>query len=97
MASILLKVVRVCNSQFRCNYRENEKHFLDFLFPFWILHPILNILKKKMIAIANVVPKLQNVKIFLRKLSQEHRSRTDFGSQHVKVSLKTCEMSIRAG
>ena len=39
-----------------------------------------------MIVIANVFPKLQTVKIFVRKLSQEHRFRTRFGSQHVKAS-----------
>ena len=46
----------------------------------------MNILKEKMIVIANVFPKLQTLKIFVRKLSQEHRSRTRFGSQHVKAS-----------
>ena len=39
-----------------------------------------------MIVIANVFPKLQTLKIFVRKLSQEHRFRTGFGSQHVKAS-----------
>ena len=39
-----------------------------------------------MIVIANVFPKLQTLKIFFRILSQEHRFRTGFGSQHVKAS-----------
>ena len=39
-----------------------------------------------MIVTANVFPKLQTVKIFLRKLSQEHRFRTHFDSEHVKAS-----------
>ena len=39
-----------------------------------------------MIFKANVFSKLQTVKIFVRKLSQEHRFRTGFGSQHVKAS-----------
>ena len=39
-----------------------------------------------MIVIANVFPKLQTVKIFDRKLSQEHRFRTRFDSEHVKAS-----------
>ena len=86
MASILFKVVGICNSQFKCNYLKNKKHFFKFLFHFWILHQILNILKEKMIVIANVFPKLQTLKIFVRKLSQEHRFRTGFGSQHVKAS-----------
>ena len=38
-----------------------------------------------MMVIANVFPKLQTVKIFVRKLSQEQRFRTGFGMQHVKL------------
>ena len=86
MASILLKVVRIFNTQLKCNYLKNKKLFLIFVFDFWILHQILNILKEKMIVIANVFLKLHTVKIFVRKRSQEHRFRTGFGSQHVKVS-----------
>ena len=86
MASILLKVVRIFNSQLKCNYLKNKKLFLIFVFDFWILDQILNILKEKVIVIANVFPKLQTVRIFVRKRSQEHRFRTGFGSQHVKVS-----------
>ena len=39
-----------------------------------------------MILITDVFPKLRTVKIFVRKLSQEHRLRTGSGSQHVKVT-----------
>ena len=39
-----------------------------------------------MIVIANVFPKLQTVKSFVRKLSQEHNFSTGFGSQLVKAS-----------
>ena len=85
MASIVFKVVRTCNSQFKCNYLKNDKLFLKFLFHFLNLHQILNISKEKMIVIANVFPKLQTVKSFVRKLSQEHRFRKDFGSQLVKA------------
>ena len=60
--------------------------FLIFLFHFWILHQILNVLKKKVIVIANVFLKLQTVEVFVRKLSKEHRFRTGFGIQHVKPS-----------
>ena len=42
--------------------------------------------KKKMIVIDNVFPKLETVKIFARKVSQGHRFRTRFGSEHVKSS-----------
>ena len=86
MANILFKVVRICNSQFKCSYFKNEKIFLNILFHFWILHQILNTLKEKIIVIANVFPKLQTVKSFARKLSQEHRFRTGFESQYVKDS-----------
>ena len=60
--------------------------FLIFFSHFWNLHQISNILKKKMIVIANVFPKLQTLKIFDRKLSQEYRFRTSFDSEHVKAS-----------
>ena len=62
------------------------KTFSKFLSHFWILHQILDILKEKMIVIANVFPKLQTVKIFVKKLSQEDRFRIGFGSQHVKAT-----------
>ena len=39
-----------------------------------------------MIVIAQLFRKLQTLKIFFRILSQEHRFRTGFGSQHVKAS-----------
>ena len=71
---------------FKMRLSGKRKMFSNFLLRFWILHQILNILNEKMIVIANVFPKIQTVKIFVRKLSQEHRFRTDFGSQHVKAS-----------
>ena len=46
----------------------------------------MNILKEKMIVIANVFLKLHTLKIFVRKLSQEHHFRKGFGSQHEKAS-----------
>ena len=65
---------------------EKRNTLFQFLFHFWILHQILNILTQNMMVIANLFPKLQTVKILVRKLSQEHRFRTGFGSQHVKAS-----------
>ena len=47
---------------------------------------MLKILKKRMIVIANVFPKLQTVKILLRRLSKKGCYRTRCDSQHVKVS-----------
>ena len=65
-----------------------KKHFPNFLLDFWILNQILNVLKEKTIVIANVFPKLETVKIFVRNLSQEHRFRTRFDIEHVKASKK---------
>ena len=88
MASILLNIGTICNSQSQCNYLKNEKLFLNFLFHFWNLHQILNILKWKMMVIANVFPKLQNVNNFVRPLCENPRFGTRFDCQHVKVSQK---------
>ena len=65
---------------------EKRNTLFQFLFHFWILHQILNILTQNMMVIANLFPKLQTVKILVRKLSQKRRFRTGFGSQHVKAS-----------
>ena len=86
MASILFKIVRIWNSQFKCNYHKNEKVFLNFLSHFLNQHEILKILKKRMIVIANVFPKLKTVKILVRRLSKKRCFRTRFESQHVKAS-----------
>ena len=86
MASIMFKVWRICNSQLKFNYLKKEKLFLNFLFHFWNLHQILNILKEKMIVIANVFPKLQTVKILVRPLSKKRPFRTRFERQYVKAS-----------
>ena len=64
----------------------NEKFFINFLFHFRNLHYILNILKDKMIVVANVFPKLQTVEILVISLSKKCRFRTRFDSQHVKAS-----------
>ena len=41
------------------NSPKNQKLFPNFSFHFWHLHQMLNILKKRMIVIANIFPKLQ--------------------------------------
>ena len=86
MTSILFKVLRICNSQFKCNYLKNQKLFLNFLFYLWNLHQILNNLKKNMMIIANVLPKSQTVDILVRPLSKKRRFRTRCDIQHVKAS-----------
>ena len=86
MASILFKIVRIWNSQFKSNYVGNEQHFLNVSCNFWNLHQILNILKKKMIVIAYVFPKLQTVKNFVRRLCKKCHFGTRFDSQQLKAS-----------
>ena len=63
-----------------------RKTFSDFLFHFCNLQQILNILKKKMMVLANVFRKLQTLKNFVIPLSKKRRFRTRLDSQHVKVS-----------
>ena len=86
IASILFNIKRIWNSQFKCKYLKNRKIFLNFLFHFWNLHHILNILKKKMIIIANVFPKFHTVKNFDTPLYKKRRFGTRLDSRHVKVS-----------
>ena len=86
MASILLKIVRICKSQFTCNYLKKEKVFLNFSFHFWNVHQVLNILEKRMIVIANLFSKLETVKILLRPLSKKRCFRRRLDSQHIKAS-----------
>ena len=85
-ASILFNIARICNSQLKSNYLENEKHFPNFLFHLWNLHQISNILKRKVMVIANVFPELQTVKNFVRPLSKKRCFGRCFDSQHVNLS-----------
>ena len=96
MASILLQIARICNSQFKCNYLKNKKNFLNSCFHFWNLHEILNILEKKMIVIANVFPQLQNVKKLARTLSKEQRFRTGFWQSTCESGPNTCKILLTA-
>ena len=89
--NILFMIVRICHSQFKCNYLKNEKLFLNVWLHFRNLHQILNVPQKRVIVIANVFPKLQTVKNLVRSLSKKGRFSTRFDCQHVKASqiLKT--------
>ena len=58
MESTLFIIARICDFKFKSNYLKNYKLSLNFLFDFWNLHQILNILKKKMMVIANIFPNL---------------------------------------
>ena len=62
-----------------------RKHFSNFFLNSWNLNQILNILNEKMIVIANVLTRLQTVKILVRPLSKMRRFRKRFDSQHVKA------------
>ena len=44
---ILLKIGRICHSQFKYHSLKKEKLFFKFLFHLWTLYQVLNILKKK--------------------------------------------------
>ena len=81
IASILVYLPMVSNL-----YIKNRNLSLNFLFPFWILNQILNVLKKRMIDIANVFSKLETLTILLRPLSKKRFFRTRFDSQHAKAS-----------
>ena len=85
MVSILLQIGRIGNSQCKCNYLENVKRFFNFLIHFWKLHQTWNILRKKMLVIANVFPQLQTVKNFLKAFCIKCCFGKYFDSQHVKV------------
>ena len=65
---------------------KKKKRFPNFVLHFWKLDEVLNNLKKRMIAIADVFPKLQTVKILVRPLSKMRRFRTRFDSEHLKLS-----------
>ena len=86
MSSILLHITGNGDSKFKCEYLKNDSLFLKILFHFRNLHQISNILKKKMMVIANVFTKLLTVKILVRPLSIKCPFRKDFDRQHVKVS-----------
>ena len=83
MTSILFGIVRICSSLFKCNYIKNKKLFINVLFHLWNLHQILNIFEKKVIGIADVFSKLQNVKSLVKPLSRKCCFRTSFHSQRV--------------
>ena len=86
MSCILFNIARNCNSQIKCNYVKNEKIFLNFLFHFWNLHQILNILKEKMMLLANVFSKLQTVKNIVILLCKKHRFGRHLDRRYLKLS-----------
>ena len=75
--SMLLKIGRICHSQFQCIYLKHEKLFLNFLLYFL-----------KITVIPNLFPKLQTVNTFVRPLCENPCFETRFESQHLKLSKK---------
>ena len=63
---------------------EKRKTFSKFFLPFPESTSNFKSFKTRTIVIANIFPKLQTVKKFVRNFSKEQRFRTGFGSQHVK-------------
>ena len=95
MASILFNIARISNSQFKYNYLKNEKLFLHFLFHFRNLPQILNILKKKMMLIANVFPNFQTVKNLVTPLYKKRPFRNTLRKSTFASVPNTCEISMR--
>ena len=96
MTNILFLIVRICCSRFKGNCLKNENLFLNFFSHLPNIHPILNILKKKVIVIALVFPKLHTLKDLGRPLSKKRCFTTPIESQHVKRTPNLCEIFIRA-
>ena len=65
---------------------QKRKRFFDFFVALLNLNPILKNLKKNMIVIALLLPKLETVKGLVRPLSKKRSFRTHFESQHLKGS-----------
>ena len=65
---------------------EKRKGFSQSFAPFLESTSNFKHLKENMIVIANLFPKLQTVKDFVRRLSKKPRFRTRFNSQYVQVS-----------
>ena len=74
---------------------EKRKTFFEFFFHFWKLHQILNILKSRMMVIANVFPKLQTVKGFDRPTCKK-RLRNTLWETTCESVPNTWKISMRA-
>ena len=64
---------------------EKQKKFAEFFVQFLESRSNFKSFEKKMMVIANVYPKLQTVKKFVKTLSENQRFRTSFRCQHVKA------------
>ena len=95
MASIMLNIAGIFNSEIKWNPLKNEKIFLNFLFHFWNLHQILNISKKKMTVLANVFSKCMTLKNILATLCNKRCFGTRLDNQTCETFPNTCKISMR--
>ena len=83
MTSIPAAICRIFCNNFKRYYLKNGRLFLDFLFHFWNVHEIQNILKKRMSVLALIFPKLLFWKEVATGTSRRSGFRTPFGNQRV--------------
>ena len=83
MTSIPAAICRIFCNNFKGYYLKNGRLFLDFLFHFWNVHNIYNILKKRMSVLAYIFRKLLFPKEVATETSRKSCFRTPFGNQRV--------------
>ena len=83
MTSIPAALCRIFFHYFKRYYLKNGRNSLDFLFHFWNVHNIYNILKKRMSVLAYIFRKLLFPKEVATETSRKSCFRTPFGNQRV--------------
>ena len=83
MTSIPAAICRIFCNNFKRLFLKNGRLFLDFLFHFWNVHKIYNILKKRMSYLAILFPKLLFPKEVATETSRKSCFRTPFGNQRI--------------
>ena len=85
MTSISAAICRIFYNNFKRCYLKKVRLFLDFLFHFWNVREIYNILKKRMSVLAWLFPKLLFLKEVGTETSRRSRIKTLFGNQRVNM------------
>ena len=85
MTSIPAAICTIFCNNFKRYYLKNGRPFLDILLPFWKVHEIYNILKKRMSVLAWSFPKLLFPKEVTTETSWRSCFRTPFGNQRVNA------------
>ena len=83
MTKIPAAICRIFCNNFKRFYLKNGRLFLGFLFHFWNVHKIYNILKKRMSVLVWLFPKLFFPKEVATETSRRSFFRTPFGNQRV--------------